>query len=127
MSTIIISLQQPGSTAWRDCVLDSTCVSCGDRHDKLWTVSRRVEPWGHFGVAAINEREANGRFAHKVVIDSSLPTVVATLPKDAVEVDRDTAARWWHDDNESHVFGGPNVAKALRESIAAHNAAVSRG
>lgn len=31
------------------------------------------------------------------------------------------AARLWHDDTESHVVGGPNVAKELRAAIAAWN------
>lgn len=94
------------------------CLACPRMHDKLWTVDRRPEPWGHFSVAQINKRDARGRFARKTVIDRSLPTTVDLLPPDAVELSPEEAARTWHYDNESHVFGGPHLARYLREAIA---------
>jgi hypothetical protein len=102
------------------------CLVCGKPHDKLWTVVRRTTAWGPWPVAQISERDERGRFGSKTVIDPSLPTTVTFLPKDAVEVSPEDAARVWHEDNESHVFGGPNVAKALRESIAQANKEVTR-
>lgn len=112
MARIFISVELPDG-GYRDCVPADTCVQCGDRHDKVWLIRRKAEPWGHFGVATINGK--------REVIDASLPTVVAKIPRGAVELGPQELARVWHEDNESHVFGGPNVAKALREAIKLHN------
>ena len=78
---------------------------------KLYYIRRRVRPWGHFGTASINGTVQ--------VLDASLPHRVARVPRDAVP---EIMESYWHDDNESHVFGGPNVAATLRPTIAAHNA-----
>ena len=80
---------------------------------RLWVIHRKAKPWGHFAVASINGEER--------VLDSSLPTKVDRVPKGAVELQGPEVARLWHEDNESHVFGGPNIAKQLRASIKAHN------
>ena len=128
MSTNHISLQRPGSDRYRDAVQESCIVpDCQWRsHDKVWRIKRPVRPWGHFVTAVINKRDPRGRFGSSEVIDGSLPHHVTQLPQDAVELTPAELARVWHEDNESHVFGGPNVAKALRESIAAHNEEVTR-
>lgn len=113
MGRIFISLQRPGSTEWRDCVTEQ-CIACGRDHDKVWSIERKLEPWGHFATATIN--------GQSVVIDASLPHVVDRVPRDARTLTPSQLARIWHEDNESHVFGGPNVAKALRQAIAEANA-----
>ena len=107
MARIFVSVELPDG-GYRDCI-QQTCMECGKPHDKVWLIRRKVEPWGNFGVAAINGK--------REVIDASLPTVVAKIPRGAYELDPEHLARVWHEDNESHVFGGPNVAKALREAI----------
>jgi hypothetical protein len=63
----------------------------------LWTIKRRVTPWGHFVVASIN--------ASKHVIDGSLPTELDSIPRDAKPVPADLVERIWHDQSGSHVFG----------------------
>lgn len=77
----------------------------------LYSVERSLRPWGHFATAVINRRSE--------VIDASLPHRVTKLPPDAKVLPPEEVERMWHEDNESHVFGGPNVAKALRQAIAA--------
>ena len=112
MSRIFVSLELPDG-GYRDCVTE-TCIVCGRDHDKVWVIKRKTEAWGHFGVALINGK--------REVIDASLPTIVHKIPRGARELTPDELARVWHEDNESHVFGGPNVAKMLREAIAEANA-----
>ncbi len=95
------------------------CRRCGRHHDRLWTVRRAlVDTMGHFPVYRLNGEE--------VPVDPSLPHTVDRLPRDAEPVDPDTAAALWHSDNESHVFGGPNIAAALRAAIADTNANARR-
>ncbi len=93
-----------------------TCPpTCRGSHElRLWVIRRHAEPWGHFAVVRIN--------AEHRVIDSSLPTAVERVPRGAKECSPDRVANLWHEDNESHVFGGPNVAKQLRDGIHAANA-----
>jgi hypothetical protein len=106
----------------RDCERE-TCAACGRDHDVLWRIVRRpLASFGPWPVARILERDARGRYARAHVIDPSLPTAVAELPADAARLAPAEAARLWHDDNESHTFGGPNVAAALRAMIARANA-----
>jgi hypothetical protein len=95
------------------------CTRCGRTHDALWTIRRVARDSGLYWPFV----QINGK---RVLLDASLPTTVDRLPRDARPVDAETAARLWHDDNESHTFGGPNVAAALRASIAEHNASVGR-
>lgn len=93
--------------------------SCRGTHElRLWIIEVPAKPWGHFAVARINGESR--------VIDASLPTRVSRVPRDAVELHPNDVARLWHEDNESHVFGGPNVAKALREAIADANREAGR-
>lgn len=120
MATIYLSLAIEGGS-YHECE-QVGCIRCGRDHDKVWVVTRPVKPWGHFATAVINRRTKDGQFGASEVIDASLPHVVSQIPKDAVFVGPEAAAILWHDDNESHVFGGPNVAKALRERIAELNA-----
>ena len=91
------------------------CARCGRPHDCLWTVRRALAdtfgPWPCYRL--------NGS---TTVVDPSLPHTVRRLPRDAEPVPADVAAALWHDDNESHTFGGPNVAAALRAAIADANA-----
>lgn len=112
MTTIYLSLNI--SSEYGDCT-QAECLVCGKNHDALWTVRRVPFDTGLYW-RGIN---LNGE---KVLIEGSLPNRVDRLPRDAKLVSREDTARLWHDDNESHVFGGPNVAKALRETIAAANA-----
>lgn len=96
---------------------DGRCIApecLGGHKARLWVVSRQAEAWGHFAVVSLN--------GEKRVIDASLPTKVDKIPRGAKQLLPEAVARCWHWDNESHVFGGPNVAKALRETIAVHNA-----
>ncbi len=94
-----------------------TCPpTCRGSHElRLWVIRRVGTPWGHFATAMINGRPR--------VIDASLPTTVDMIPRGAKECSPDRVANLWHEDNESHVFGGPNVAKQLRAYIHATNAA----
>jgi len=122
MARIYLSLNT-GSGQYGDCVQEERCLidvhyhPQGHTEDRLWVIKRKLKPWGHFATAMIN--------GTSMVIDGSLPTRVDKLPRDAKLVSREDNARLWHEDNESHVFGGPNVAKALREQIARDNAAVA--
>jgi hypothetical protein len=80
--------------------LSEPCVwpGCGKSHDILYTIQRRASgTLGHFPVFKINRS--------KVVVDVSLPTGVITLPKDAVRVTPERAARLWHDTSGLHEFG----------------------
>jgi len=92
-----------------------TCPpTCRGSHElRLWVIHRRGEAWGHFATANINGESR--------VIDASLPTIVKAVPRGAEECSPEEVANLWHEDNESHVFGGPNVAKALRYVIKAEN------
>ena len=95
---------------------DGPCVAAGCRGGhptRLWVVTRRGEAWGHFAVASLNGK--------RQVIDGSLPTEVTKVPRGARELSPEGVARCWHHDNESHVFGGPNTAMALRAVIKATN------
>ncbi len=89
--------------------LCSDCITGTGHPLVLWEIERKPKPWGHFATVTIN--------GESHVIDASLPHKVDQLPRDAKQVEADLAERYWHEDNESHVFGGPNVAKALREAI----------
>jgi hypothetical protein len=93
-----------------------TCPpTCHGTHEKqLWVIHRVGTPWGHFATADINGESR--------VIDASLPTVVERVPRGADKCSPDEVANLWHEDNESHVFGGSNIAKILREAIHAENA-----
>lgn len=112
MTLIYLSLEVPGGD-YGECVTE-TCIVDGREHDKLWTVQRKPFGTGLYW----NGINLNGE---KVLIEGSLPNRVDRLPRDAKPVSPENAARVWHEDNESHVFGGPNVAKALREAIAREN------
>jgi len=93
----------------RDCERE-TCPSCGRQHDALWTIHRvPVAPFGHFTVYRVNGSEH--------VPDMSTPMALERLPRDARRISAEDAARLWHDDNESHIFGGPNVAAMLRAAV----------
>jgi hypothetical protein len=108
MARIYVSLLRPGSAL--DCV-EGTCADCGRLHDKVWRIRRSLaDTFGHFAVFRIN--------GEQVPVDASLPHRVDRLPRGAEALSPAESARLWHDDNESHVFGGPNVAEALRDSIA---------
>ena len=124
MARIFLSKQVPGGS-YHECE-QVGCIRCGRDHDKVWMVTRRIKPWGHFATAVINKRNERGQFGRSEVIDASLPHVVFLIPKDAIAATPEEAAGFWHDDNESHVFGGPNVAKALREAIKASNEGAAR-
>lgn len=114
MATVYLSLQKADSDQYHDCVQEP-CLA-GDRsHDKLWSVQRRAYDSGLYWPYIL----LNGE---RTLIEGSLPNVVKKIPNDAMSVTPREAARLWHDDNESHVFGGPNVAKKLRETIADANA-----
>jgi hypothetical protein len=41
----------------------------------------------------------------RTAIDASLPTRVSRIPRDALIVPRDIAAKAWHDTSGSHCFG----------------------
>jgi hypothetical protein len=89
-------------------------ASCYGMHPlRLFEIFRRGKAWGHFATALIN--------GERQVIDGSLPHEVDRVPRGARELPAATVASYWHDDNESHVFGGPNVAAALRATIAEAN------
>lgn len=118
MTTIFISLLT-GSDKYGECFIDFPCLLCGAEHDMLWTIERKPFDTGLWWSGAW----INGE---KVLIEGSLPNRVTKLPRGAKRVSRAVAATVWHEDNESHVFGGPNVAKALREEIARSNASSSR-
>ena len=113
MTTVYLSLITGNGSSY-DCVTE-TCIVDGREHDKLWTVRRVARDSGLAWPFIV----LNGE---RKLLEGSLPNRVDKLPRDAVEVTPEDAARLWHEDNESHVFGGPNVAKALRETIAAANA-----
>lgn len=117
MATIYLSLLVEGGS-YGECVQEA-CADprYGDGHtdDKLWIVKRKPFDTG----LAWRGIRLNGE---KVLIEGSLPNRVAKLPRDAKPLPPEAAAIAWHESNESHVFGGPNVAKALREAIAASNA-----
>lgn len=102
-----------------DVLAADPCAQCGRHHPALWII-RRVPV--DLGLAFYGFR-INGAVRAP---DMSIPYTVDRLPRDARPVSAADAVRLWHEDNESHVFGGPNVARALRETIAAHNAEVTR-
>lgn len=81
----------------RDCERE-VCPQCGREHDALWAVRRvPVGTLGHFVVFRLN--------GAAIVPDASVPHTVDRLPRDARRVAPDDAARLWHDDSGSHVFG----------------------
>lgn len=83
------------------------------KHAQLWVIQRVLaDTFGHFPVFRIN--------GERRVIDVSLPTNLVRIPRDARKLSPIETHNVWMDDNESHVFGGPNVAKALRASVAYH-------
>lgn len=92
-----------------------TCPpTCRGTHElRLWVIQRKGTPWGHFATANI--------CGESRVIDASLPTRVPYIPNGAEECSPEEVANLWHEDNESHVFGGPNIAKALREAVKAQD------
>lgn len=97
----------------RDCK-QAECVNCGRSHDRLWLIYRRAYDSGLYWPFV----NLNGS---RHLLDATLPTTVDRLPRDARPVDPAESARLWHEDNESHTFGGPNIAAALRSAIAAAN------
>lgn len=85
---------------------------------RLFEINRKPEAFGHFAVVNLN--------GEKSVIDVSLPHEVDKLPRDAKQIDPEIAEQYWHDESGNHTFGGPDVARALRESIAEVNGANHR-
>lgn len=118
MTTVFISLLVKDGS-YGECVTEE-CPADGKQHDSLWTIERQTYDSGLVWPRIKVNREW-------ALLEGSLPNRVKKLPLDAVKVEGDAFVRVWHEDNESHVFGGPNVAKALRESIAAHNKEATRG
>lgn len=106
---IYIALQKPDSDAYHD-TTTQPCPFCGDQHEKLWLINRVVkELMGHFPIVMLG--------GARVVIDQSLPTVVMKLPREATPLYVDDLHQVWTTNSESHVFGGPDTGKALRQAI----------
>lgn len=74
---------------------DFICPKCGGKHQKLWTIQRRVHPLTNYAGAYIN-----GYFR---AIDPTLPTDVGRIPRGAEPVEDSVAAELWH--KEGHYFG----------------------
>jgi hypothetical protein len=85
--------------------LSEPCLhpGCGKSHDALYTI-RRVPKgtFGHFPVFEIN--------GGQVIVDTSLPTGVIKLPRDAKRVPAERAAAIWHGTSELHEFGANDPA-----------------
>lgn len=100
--------------------LDTCPDTCRGSHPLLlYVVQRKATAFGHFPVVSLNGTSE--------VIDPSLPTEVERLPRDARILSPKATSQAWHDDNESHVFAGPNVAAQLRAAIKRVNEAGTRG
>ena len=87
--------------------LSESCLwpECSKHHDILYTI-RRVPKgtFGHFPVFEIN--------GGKVIVDTSLPTGVIKLPRDARRVPAERAAAIWHGSGELHEFGANDPSPA---------------
>jgi hypothetical protein len=83
-------------------------------HDVLWRIRRVPLETGLYWRAA----RINGT---RHLIEGSLPNVIGRIPRDAVRLSAAESHAIWCDDNESHTFGGPNIAAALRSAVRAEN------
>jgi hypothetical protein len=80
--------------------LTEPCPQCGKEHEILYVVYRvLVDTLGNFPVFRVNGSE--------LVVDTSLPTGVLSVPADAERLDPEEAAKAWHASGDFHEFGVP--------------------